>query len=77
MSACATISILLSTATRISCMHVMCSMRPLPMATDAVRHLIREGQSHQLHSYLQTGAKAGMVTMEESVKSLRKMGLVK
>ncbi len=47
------------------------------VATDAVRHLIREGQSHQLHSYLQTGAKAGMVTMEESVKSLRKMGLVK
>lgn len=47
------------------------------VGTEAVRHLIREGQSHQLQSYLQTGAKAGMVTMEESVKSLRRQGVIK
>ena len=47
------------------------------VATEAVRHLIREGQTHQLQSYLQTGAKAGMVTMEESVKNLRRKGLIK
>ena len=47
------------------------------VATDAVRHLIREGQVHQLQSYLQTGARNGMVTMEESVKSLRRIGIIK
>ena len=47
------------------------------VATEAVRHLIREGQTHQLQSYLQTGAKSGMVTMEESVKNLRRKGLIK
>ena len=47
------------------------------VGTEAVRHLIREGQSHQLQSYLQTGAKAGMVTMEESVKNLRRQGVIK
>ena len=47
------------------------------IATDAVRHLIREGQTHQLQSYLQTGARNGMVTMEESVKSLRRTGIIK
>ena len=47
------------------------------VATDAVRHLIREGQVHQLQSYLQTGARNGMVTMEESVKSLRRTGMIK
>ena len=47
------------------------------VATDAVRHLIREGQVHQLQSYWQTGARKGMVTMEESVKSLRRTGIIK
>ena len=47
------------------------------VATDAVRHLIREGQVHQLQSYLQTGARNGMVTMEESMKSLRRTGIIK
>ena len=47
------------------------------VATDAVRHLIREGQVHQLQSYLQTGARNVMVTMEESVKSLRRTGIIK
>ena len=47
------------------------------VATDAVRHLIREGHSHQLQSYLQTGARSGMVTMDESIKSLRRAGVIK
>lgn len=47
------------------------------LATDAVRHLIREGQTHQLQSYLQTGARSGMVTMSESVKNLRREGVIK
>lgn len=47
------------------------------VATDAVRHLIREGQTHQLPSYLQTGARSGMVTMSESIKNLRRAGIVK
>ena len=47
------------------------------VATEAVRHLIREGQPHQLQSYLQTGAKAGMITMSESIRNLRRAGVVK
>ena len=47
------------------------------LGTDAVRHLIREGQTHQLQSYLQTGARSGMVTMEDSVKNLRREGIIK
>ena len=46
------------------------------IATDAVRHLIREGQTHQLQSYLQTGARNGMVTMRDSIKNLRKEGII-
>lgn len=46
------------------------------IATDAVRHLIREGQTHQLQSYLQTGARNGMVTMSDSIKNLRKEGII-
>lgn len=46
------------------------------VATDAVRHLIREGQTHQLQSYLQTGARNGMVTMSDSIKNLRKEGII-
>lgn len=49
----------------------------LLLATDAVRHLIREGQTHQLASYLQTGTHAGMLTMEESIKALKRAGVVR
>ena len=47
------------------------------VATEAVRHLIREGQPHQLQSYLQTGAKAGMITMSESIRNLHRAGIIK
>lgn len=40
------------------------------VATPAVRNLIREGKTHQLPSVIQTGAKAGMVTMDASLKQL-------
>ncbi len=40
------------------------------VSTPAVRNLIREGKTHQLPSILQTNARAGMVTMETSLKTL-------
>lgn len=40
------------------------------VANPAIRNLVREGKTHQLHSVLQTGAKSGMLTMEASLKSL-------
>jgi len=40
------------------------------VSTPAVRNLIREGKTHQLPSILQTNARAGMVTMEASLKAL-------
>ena len=48
----------------------------LLLATDAVRHLIREGQTHQLQTYLQTGAKAGMLTLADSIKALKRAGII-
>ena len=48
----------------------------LLLATDAVRHLIREGQTHQLQTYLQTGAKAGMLTLADSIKALKQAGII-
>lgn len=49
----------------------------LLLATDAVRNLIREGKSYQLQSFLQTGTRVGMLTMEESIKNLRRQGIIK
>lgn len=49
----------------------------LLLATDAVRNLIREGKSYQLRSFLQTGTRVGMLTMEESIKNLRRQGRIK
>lgn len=46
------------------------------IATDALRSLIREGKTHQLASYVQTGARYGMVTMDDYVDALRKQGVV-
>jgi len=40
------------------------------VSTPAVRNLIREGKTHQLPSILQTNARAGMMTMENSLKAL-------
>ena len=48
---------------RIGCYEVL-------VGTNAVRNLIRENQVPQLYSMIQTGARYGMVTMEDSVKAL-------
>lgn len=44
--------------------------------TPAVRNLIREGRTHQLYSAIQTGAKYGMRTMEQSLRDLYEKHLI-
>ena len=46
------------------------------VANPAVRNLIREGKTFQLQSLIQTGSAVGMVTMEQSLKSLHDRGLI-
>jgi len=48
----------------------------LLMATPAVRNLIREGETAQIPGVIQTGAAAGMIPLERSLKSLINRGLV-
>lgn len=40
------------------------------LGTDAVRNTIREGKVHQLQSYIQTGHKTGMMSMDYSLAQL-------
>ncbi|HWR40271.1 MAG TPA: PilT/PilU family type 4a pilus ATPase, partial [Patescibacteria group bacterium] len=40
------------------------------IATPAVRNLIREGNTHQLLSMIQTGSKFGMTTMDDALEAL-------
>lgn len=42
----------------------------------AIRNLIREGKTHQIHSYIQTGAKFGMKSMDMSLGELCRSGVV-
>lgn len=46
------------------------------VATPAVRNLIREGKTAQLYSVLQTGAQAGMHTLDQSLQGLRQSGQI-
>lgn len=46
------------------------------IATPALRNLIREGHTQQLYSYMQTGRQYGMITMEESLKELKRRGVI-
>ena len=46
------------------------------VATPAARNLIREGKSHQLLSVIQTGAKAGMQSMDGALQELCRAGIV-
>lgn len=46
------------------------------IATPAIRHLVREGKSHQIPSSIQTGGKLGMRTMVSTVKELHEKGLI-
>ncbi|EKT4467257.1 PilT/PilU family type 4a pilus ATPase [Pseudomonas putida] len=50
--------------------------REVLVATPAVRNLIREGRMAQLQSVMQTGAAAGMKTMEMALQALRERGEV-
>jgi len=50
--------------------------REILVNTPAVSNLIRENNIAQFYSAIQTGAKDGMVTMENSVKQLLKEGLI-
>ena len=46
------------------------------IATSAVRNIIREGKTHQLISAMQTGAKYGMVIMDNYLVQLYNEGLI-
>lgn len=46
------------------------------IGTHAVRNLIRENQIAQISSMIQTGSRYGMMTMEDSVNSLKDRGLI-
>ncbi len=46
------------------------------VGTPAVKSLIREGKTHQLRSLIQTGARFGMQTMEQSLRSWVEQGVV-
>ena len=46
------------------------------IATPAVSNLIREGKTFQIPSLIQTGAKIGMQTMEQSLKILVNKGMI-
>ena len=45
-------------------------------ATNAIRNIIRENQLHSLENCLQTGAKEGMMTMEDALAELVRRGRV-
>ena len=46
------------------------------VGTNAIRNLIRENQLAQIYSMIQTGARFGMQTMEDSVQDLLSQGLI-
>ena len=50
--------------------------REILINNKAVSNLIREGKTHQLSSYLQTGGSLGMQTMETSIARLRREGII-
>ena len=46
------------------------------VATPAIRHLIREGKTPQMHSVLQTGAAVGMQTLQQALDQARAQGRI-
>lgn len=46
------------------------------VTTPAIKNLIREGKSHQIQTSIQTGAKFGMQTMDQSIIELYKKGSI-
>jgi len=47
------------------------------IATPAIRNLIREGKNHQIDTAIQTGGYLKMQTMDASLVSLYKKGLIR
>ncbi len=46
------------------------------MGTHAVRSLIRKGEDHQLYSQISTGRAEGMITMEQSLAEMARLGRI-
>ena len=46
------------------------------VASAAIRNLIRENKAHQMHSIIQTGAEAGMQSMDQALRDLYKQSLI-
>jgi len=46
------------------------------VANSAVRALIRDNKSHQIHSLIQTGGQYGMRTMNQSIYDLYRAGVI-
>ena len=46
------------------------------LTNTAIKNLIREGKTHQIQSLIQTGAKFGMVTMDNSLAELYRKGII-
>jgi len=46
------------------------------VGTDAIRNLIREGRTHQIPSYIQTGRQDGMQTMDQALQELVRSGTI-
>ncbi|GMA33818.1 hypothetical protein [Demequina litorisediminis] len=48
----------------------------LMVATPAIRNLVREGKTHQIHTSMQAGASLGMQSMDQHLAELVKAGTV-
>lgn len=46
------------------------------VANPAIRHLIKDGNTHQIYSTIQTGSQEGMQTLEQSLKNLCQNGVI-
>lgn len=46
------------------------------LGTSAIKNLIREGKTAQIHNAIMTGSSHGMITMDQSLKKLVRSGLV-
>jgi len=47
------------------------------MANNAVRNLIRKGEDHQIYTAIATGRSDGMITMEQSLAEMARMGRIR
>ncbi|HLY24084.1 MAG TPA: type IV pilus twitching motility protein PilT [bacterium] len=48
----------------------------LMIATSAIRNLIREGKTFQIPSMIETGAKEGMISLDQCLRDLLRRGLI-